>query len=376
MKFSIDKRNLKDYIHHLYSIVPTKNAMPILSNFLIEANEEKNIITVTATDLDITVVVDIPANVITDGKVCIPGKNFNEIISVLPDGLIQCEAVDEHLMINCGPVNFNILCADTSSYPIVTEQDMSTATPINASLFSKMIENTSFAVSTDQNRIIFTGLYWKILPSMQVMAATDGKRVAEFKLLTNHAENGSIQEEGSDQILPIKGLNFLQKIIREEEIPVQVLFVERKVAFQYDNVRIYSTVIDGHFPDYTKVFPMDFANQLLIDRDLLREAIKRMSLFATEETSRIIIDITAEKVIIHSVSREVGSAKEEIDDFDMKGENVTLALNFRYVNSILNVIETDDVLIKYNRATDAVLFFNTQTNEQYESRFLLMPLRT
>jgi DNA polymerase III subunit beta len=370
MKFSIEKVDLQHNIQYLYNIVPGKNTMPILTNYLIEADEEKNLITFTATDLEITVVTEFEAAVSEGGKIAVSGKNLNEIINTLPDSTVHFMLEEESLKILCDNSKFNLLCAETSQFPLIPQKKMDDVIELDAKMFKKMIDNTHFAVSTEINRPIFTGIFWKMTSDSQLMVATDGKKIAEFTL----SKQIDIPEP-IDQIIPTKGLLFLDKVISDDIPTVRVLIESTRVMFSYGNYTIFTHIIEGRFPDYTKAIPVNNTNILKINKAKLKDAVKRVSLLASEDTFKVKFDVTGDVLTINSAKREEGEAKEKIEDFNFTGDPLIIAFNYRYLNSILNVVETKDIEIRMGKPNEPALFFNCESEEQYTARFLLMPLR-
>jgi len=370
MKFSIAKSDLQFNILHLYNIVPSKNTMPILTNYLIEADDQKGLLKFTATDLEITVVVEFKAKIMESGKAAVSARNLNEIINSLPEADIQFFTQDDILKIHCERSKFDLLCAESSQFPLVPQKDLTNTMQLDAQMFKKMIENTHFAVSTEINRPIFTGIYWKLSTSEQLMVATDGKKIAEFKIMNNIEVPETIE-----QIIPTKGLLFLDKVINEDIEKVTVLIESNRVMFSYGNYTLFTHVIEGRFPDYTKAIPTNNNNILVIDKNLLKDAVKRVSLLASEDTFKVKFDLSPEVLMINSTNREEGEANERIEDCSYEGESLIIAFNYRYFNSILQVIESDEVEIRMGKANEPGLFFNRTTNDKYAARFLLMPLR-
>jgi len=370
MKFSIEKEDLLKKIQHIYNIVPGKNTMPILTNYLIEADEGTNTIKFTATDLEITVIAEFEANVSESGKVVVSAKNFNEIINSLPDKIVHMFDEEENFKILCENSKFSLLCAEVSQFPLIPHKDMKDIIELDAQMFKKMIEKTSFAVSVEINRPIFTGISWRMNAEQQMMVATDGKKIAEFKLLEKH----DIPEE-QEKIIPTKSLIFLDKVIEPEIPKISVLLESNRVMFAYGNYTVFTHIIEGKYPNYTKAVPVNNNNILIINRNLLRDIVKRVSLLASEETLKVKFDLTEDSFAINSEKREEGKADEIIKDYKYSGENLVIAFNFRYLLSILNVIDSDDVEIRLGQAVEPALFFNTEKYENYEARFVLMPLR-
>jgi DNA polymerase III subunit beta len=370
MKFSIEKQELLSNIQYLYNIVPSKNTMPILTNYLMEADEQNNILKITATDLEITVIVEFNANIIESGKAAVSARNLNEIINSLPDSMVHFLMEDDNLKINCEHSKFNLHCAESSQFPLIPQKDLSNVIELDAAMFKKMIDNTHFAVSSEINRPIFTGIFWKLEPESQLMVATDGKKIAEFKL------NNQIElPDPIEQIIPTKGLLFLDKVYSDDFPKISVLVESNRVMFAYGNYTIFTHIIEGRFPDYTKAIPDNNNNVLRIKKSKLKDAVKRVSLLASEDTFKVKFDITTENLSINSTKREEGEANENMEEFKYSGEPLIIAFNYRYLNSIINVLESDEVEIRMGKSNEPALFFNVETDDRFSARFLLMPLR-
>ena len=370
MKFTAEKRDLVSKVLHLSNIVPSKNTMPILMNFLIEAEEETNRIRFTATDLEITIVAEVEVSVSESGKATVEAKRFTEIVNSLPEGMIRFEKVDEQFKINTTHAHFDMVCADPEQYPLIPRIDMSEATAIDAGNFSRMIENTHFAVSSETNRPIFTGVYWQLAPEGQLMVATDGKKIAEFKL------NKPCEiAEPTERIVPTKGLQFLRKVIHEDNPNLRVLLDTNRVMFNYDHYTIFSHVLEGRFPDYRKAMPENNKNRLTVSCATLQQAVKNASLMASDETMKVKLEVDEDKFVVSAANREAGDAFIEVEEYSFEGEQTRIAFNYRFLSTILGVIETDRVLITMGNSQGPALLFNVGLEADYEARFLLMPLR-
>jgi DNA polymerase-3 subunit beta len=370
MKFSIERKDLMENIQYLANIVPGKNTMPILMNYLIEADAGSNSLRFTATDLEITVVVSFPANVWEGGRTVVLARPLHEIIHAMPDAVINFAKEEDNFHIQCQKSEYTLLCADAGQFPLVPEQDLSKALQLDAGSVTRMIEKTLFAVSPDTNRPIFTGIYWQLNAEQQTMVSTDGKKIAEYTI-----SEPLMIETPIEQILPVKGLSFLMRVIKDDEPVLKAVIETSRVMFAYKNFTIFTHVIEGKYPDYRQVFPKEINNSLLINRDVLKAAIRRVSLIAPEESMRVKIDVSANGLDITTLNREMGEAHEQITDYEYSGEDLSIAFNYKYINSILDAIDTVRAKIVFGRAKDPVLFFNEVDPEDATARFLLMPLR-
>lgn len=356
-------------IHHLGSMVPTKNTMPILTNFLVEADEVTKAVRFTATDLEITVVVEFEAIVQEGGMAAIPAKQFAAIVGTFPEADVELAQAGEFLQITCKNSNVKLLCADSAQFPLIPKKDLANAVSLNAHLFQKMVGTTMCAVSTEANRPIFTGIFWKLTPDGQIMAATDGKKIAEFKT----AEPLAVSE-AQEQILPTRGLNFLNRIINADCVELKVLLEKSRVMFEYDNYTIFSHTLEGKYPDYAKAIPENHKNALLGNKDALVSVLNRVAVLADDESGRVVFDL-GNSIKLHAANRELGEAADELSDSTYSGEEMEIAFNYKLLLNIIKVMEGEKVQIMLGKNKEAILLFNPEVNEKYAARFLLMPLR-
>jgi len=329
MNFIIDKSELFRNTHQLFGVVPTKNAMPILTNYLIEADKDTGKVKFTATDLELTVVVTFDASVTESGKATINAKK-------------------------------------------------------------KMIHNTSFAVLQEGSKAVYNGIFWCLKKDYQLMASTDGTKIAEFKINkpTNifeeeeieaeTEENKEVEEKVIKVILPLKSLSFLGKIIdknSDEELHANIK--PNRVIFGYKNFSIIANVLEGPYPDYTKAYPKtEQENNLLIQKDVMKSNVKRISLLASEDFLKIKFDFSSNQELkISAMNRELGNASELLSNIDYDGSDLSLSLNYRHFLAILDIIESEKVKIRMGSEKSPIMFYNEKENDDYSVKFLLMPLR-
>lgn len=382
MKFMIDKADLLSNIQYLSTVTPSKNTMPILTNYLIEAIEDNNIIKITTTDLKITVVVTFNATVMQAGKIAITARDLNEIIASLPDAPVQFTTTEEKVKIKCEKSEFELNISDYSNFPLLPDGNMDNAIDISATSFCKMINKTIVAVSKEQHQSVFTGILWELEQNKQAMVATDSKKIAHMAIeseIPNFSERKT--DDGVDPtkmlkvILPTGGINFLLKIINNDSDKLKVVFSKNSVVFQYSNFKIFSHLISARFPDYNKVFPSKLPKELLIDKQQLKASIKRVSLLAPDETYKILFKISGSTLELSTSHDDKGGAKEIINDLSYNGEDITIAFNYKFLLSILDCIDTSNVKICLGEAKNPALLYNEKDDENTLLRYLIMPLR-
>ncbi len=390
MRFAIEKKELMQSVQHLVSVAPTKNASPILTNYLIDANAEQGMVKITTSDLDITVVVEFAAAVSEGGTIAVSARHFNEIINLMPEAIINFWRHDELLKIESNKIDYNLLIADHTLFPLVPEVKLDKAFTLDAQLLSRMISKTSFAVSTDVNRAVLTGVCWKIMPNEHLMAATDGRKVAEIRiknssLLPKQPESDANEtnfldktsnEDYLEKIIPVKTLVFLQKIMDNSAKEIKVLIESSKVIFSYDKYLVFSQVLEHKYPEYQKAFVTDLQNQFVIDRANLHNAIRRVALVAPMDNLRIRFELDSEKFEVNTSNRDTGDAKENLDEYNFSGSQTGVSFNYRYMLGILEAIDSDKVVIKLGSSKDPLMIYNMSNKENEEITFLLMPLRS
>ena len=389
MRVAIERKELLARIQHLVSIVPTKSTSPILNNYLIEASEEKNTIRICATDLQLLVVVEIPAAVAESGTIAISAHHFNEIINCMPDAVINLWQHDELLMIQSGKVDFNLLIADHTLFPVIPDPQNKNVITISAELFNRMIAKTYFAVSSDPNRTALNGVCWKIFPDYHIMVATDGRKVAEIKVLHTSLLPALVNDEETElnifmeqeqkyveRIIPVKTLMFLQKIYNEDVKELKIGLERNRIEFIYGEYFISSQVLEHKYPDYQKAFPVELPNKFVIDKNNLITAIKRVALVAPDDNMRIHFDLDSNHFEVNASNRDTGEAKEDIDEYNYSGNSTGISFNFKYMLSILEAIDTEKVVINLGTSKDPMMIYNETPVPDQELTFLLMPLRS
>jgi len=372
MKFSIEKKDIANKIAHLVTVVPSKNAMAILTTFLLEADQDKETVTISASDMEITVTAKIKANVLESGKTAIPAKYFSDIIAALPNSTIYIQQNESKLKINCGNSKFSTpIIEDFSVFPIIPKIDFEKAIEFEMDMFTRMISNTSFAVSNRINSPVLNGIFWQLSPQGQIMVATDASKIAEVTI----KENLSVTDELS-KIMPVKTTLFISKILDEKSNKIKVLFEENRIVFNYENFTIFSHVIEGEFPDYKRAFQVENDNVLVLNRSDISDAIKRVSLASSDIDFRVLLSIKEDGITLSSSNDEKGFGSEDLQAVEIKSEAMDITLNYKYLLSILNVITSENVKICLKSSTEAILIYNQeQVDENFSSRFLLMPLR-
>jgi len=371
MVFSVNKKDISEKLQSLISIIPSKANMMVLSNFKIQADSAENQITVTATDLNITTIIKITANVIENGTVLVSAKHLSDIINSLTESQINFSLRDDHLVIECGNSNFSIISyIESSLFPEISVIDNSNEFTFDAGSFKTLIQSSVFCASTDQNQSICNGVYFKIEENLLTMAATDTKRIGEAKLTAEFSN-----ETPYEIILPTRALSFLEKAIHNDIDDIVIKYDEHRISFQLQNILLISNKFEGRYPSYSVAFRNPTSTTLIVDKNAMKDAVRRVSLLSEDDDTLIKISLNETEVKVESLISERGNAKETISNFKYDGEEVYYCLNARLLQTILNAVESDEVVFKFRSEVEPIWLMNNANYENLEIRFILMPMR-
>jgi DNA polymerase-3 subunit beta len=367
MEIKAKRGELLATLYWTQSIVERRNTMPILANVLIEA--QKNDIRIIATDLEVGIRGRVDGEIRKEGTVTASAKKLYEIVREVPDEQIQLKRLEnDWVEIRSGKAVFKVVGMEAREFPQFPKFDAKTLSTIPASTIREMIERTIFSVSTDETRYSLNGVFIEESDKGKIkMVATDGHRLAfdERDLSSLGLAKGVI--------LPRKGLAELKKLLESGgEGVVSVGFRENMGLVMKDGVELFMRLIEGDFPDYTKVIPKGNPNIARIEHNELLQALRRVSILSSERYKGIKMEFKENSVAISANNPDLGEATEEID-VEYKGKPLTIGFNARYLIDVLGVLAGDgeiDIALKDELSPSIV---RKAGNEGY--LYVLMPMR-
>ena len=374
MEIKANSSDLLKALNHIHGIVEVRHTLPILSNIVLSA--ENNELSLSSTNLDIFCSDKIDAEIVNSGEISVPAITFFEIVKRLPSGsdvILSIGDEDTELILKCGRSKFNLSTLRTEDFPILSDKDLSTNFVISADELSRMIDKTKFAISNEETRYYLNGIFFHKAESNSIKflraVATDGHRLAQYDIPLPQGA-----EEITGIIIPKKTVFELRKVLDDADGDVSVSLNENKIKFSFNNLKIVSKVIDGTFPDYTKVIPQNNDKKFKTNNSELKNAIDRVSAVAiNEETKSKAIKLTIEnnKLNLSVESQSKGSAKEEID-ISYRNEKVDIGFNSRYLLDICNEVDGDEIDVNLlDSISPAIILDKTDEN----LFFVLMPMR-
>lgn len=337
MKLKFLKSDLLKGVQISQDVISQRAALPILSNFLIEA--EKNTVKITATDLNVGIITKIPASIMTEGAVTIPAKKFSDIIKELPEGEVILDVrKNNQVVIEAKPCFFKIMGLPKDEFPTPPQISKSERLLVGQEMLKNMLKLTYFSVSRDETRYMLNGILFKVAGDFLELAATDGRRLAVVKNKTD-IPKGMIKEV----IIPIKTINELNKLLVEQG-QVEILFGENQVCFNLENIKIISRVIEGEFPKYTQVIPAEVNEKVKIGKDRLMEAIRRINLLTSQDSPSVKLELFKDKLVVSKNTPEVGQGYDIVELAEQyEGKEISIGFNPNYLTDVLKSISDETV---------------------------------
>ncbi|MDT8435761.1 MAG: DNA polymerase III subunit beta [Gemmatimonadota bacterium] len=364
MKLSVTRDSLQAGLGAVAATIPARTTLPVLSNILLEAKEGS--LTLSGTDLDISVSVRIDAEVEESGSVTLPARKFAEIARELPDAPVHLSADGVEVRIQSGKSRFKLFGLAPDEFPSAPDVSFEDSWKMRAADLQELIARVSFAVSTEESRPILNGVLWQLRPDSVVMVATNGHRLARMRVA---AEGLSAPE--ADLIVPPKALQQVQRLFGAEET-VEVARSRNHLGFRSDSRRVFTRLIEGPYPNYEQVIPTDNDRIATGNRDALSAAIRRMAVVASDQTHRIKLVFGEGTLSFRVQTPDLGEAEEEMA-VDYDGEALEIGFNANYLLEVLRNMPDEDVIMQLKAPERAATFLPATGAPDYLC--LVMPLR-
>lgn len=372
MNLEIKQDILLENLNYVIKGVSSKNIIPILNCLKFELTNEG--LYITSTDNEITIKTFIEKSDIekinSTGDIVVSGKYIYEIIRKLPNVTIKIEEIiDNKINISTENSSFNLNCNDINEYPEIDLSDSKNPITISKKVFKNLIKQTSFACSTQENRPEFTGINIKLEKNILECTATDSYRLAKkyIQLDKNYNENINI-------IIPNKNVIELERMLSDNDEDLEIHIFSNKIIFKFDNIIMMIRLINGNYPDTSKLIPEKFNISVSVDLKNFFSAIDRASLF-TSEYDKNTIKLELEKNIINISSNipEIGYVEEKVIIDDNYKDLFKLAFSSKYMLDALRTFESEKIILNFNGEEKPIIIKNINDDGLVQ---LILPVKT
>ncbi|SDZ96781.1 DNA polymerase III subunit beta [Rubrimonas cliftonensis] len=373
MKISVERAALLKATSRAQGVVERRTTIPILANVLIEAEGAE--VRLRATDLDIEIAETAPAMVERAGAATAPAHTLHDIVRKLPDGAMVTLSYDGtagRLDVSAGRSRFTLPTLPREDFPVMADSSYDASYALPAATLRRLFDKTAFAISTEETRYYLNGVYLHTPaaangaePRLRAVA-TDGHRLA---CVDAAAPEGAVG--APDVIVPRKTVGELRRMLEVGEAEVQVSVSPTKIRFAVGDLVLTSKVIDGAFPDYTRVIPQNNPNEMRVDPGVFKKAVDRVATVSAERSRAVKLALTEDRLVLTVTSPDSGSATDEVE-VAYPAEPLEIGFNAKYLLEIADQIDAEDAVFCFADSGAPTL---VREGEDHSAIYVVMPMR-
>ncbi|MBA3679314.1 DNA polymerase III subunit beta [Candidatus Saccharibacteria bacterium] len=365
MKLSVLQENLDKALTAVSRLVQTTNSLPILGNILLQTKDGQ--LELQATNLEIAIAYKIGAKIETKGSISVPARLFTELVHSLPNDKIQLSSIKDNLEIHTDQLNSVINGINAADFPTIPTLNTKKQFTISTKSLVEALEFVLSSVSLDESRPILTGVYCKSESGVCTFAATDSYRLSQYKIKTPKIDDLEI-------IIPYKTIQEVIRIIKTDNLSeITVSITDSEIVFSSENITLTSQLIEGSYPDYTKIIPESHTTIIGIEKNDLVNSLKIASLFSRENANTISLDIVKNSLSITSEGTQIGKNISKITA-KVTGDDQQINLNARYIIDALTNINDSVVSIAVQGKLDPCVI--SSSKQSADNFHIIMPLRS
>ncbi|MEM6938565.1 MAG: DNA polymerase III subunit beta [Pseudomonadota bacterium] len=371
MKFSIERAALLKAVSQAQSVVERRNTIPILANVLVEA--ERSDVSFRATDLDIEVVDRAPAQIERAGATTVSATLLHEIVRKLPDGALVSITADTaagRMTVEAGRSNFSLATLPREDFPVMASSEYATNFSAPAPILRRLFDKAKFAISTEETRYYLNGVYLHVadMDGGHVLrgVATDGHRLARIDA---DLPDGAADMPGV--IVPRKTVGELRKLLDDDEMQIAVSVSETKIRFATPQITLTSKVIDGTFPDYTRVIPQGNTRKMEVDAADFAQAVDRVATVSSERSRAVKLQLDEDRLVLSVNAPDSGAAEEELA-VAYADDKLEIGFNAKYLLEIASQVDRENAVFMFNSSGDPTLM---REGNDMSAVYVVMPMR-
>ena len=372
MKLKIKQNILMEHLNYAIRGVSTKNLIPILSCIKLDLTSDGMFLLSTDNELAIKTFIskkDIE-EIIETGSIVISGRYLYEIVRKMPNEIINIEEViDSKLYIYTSNSSFNLNCNNVNDFPDLNLEVSKNPIILDKKVFKNIINQTAFAASTQESRPVLTGINFKINGDKLLVTATDSYRLSKKTVNLNCNIENEI-----DIIIPTKNLNEIVKLINDDEEDVEMHIFNNKVIFKFNNIIVMTTLINGSYPDTTKLIPEEFLIEVKLSLNDLYSALDRASLITNQDDKNTVnLEILDNQIKISSNIPEIGNVEEKISAKINNNNKLKISFSSKYMMDAIKAFNDDNIVLSFNGEIKPIIIKSENLDDLKE---LILPIRT
>ena len=364
MNIQINRDTLLKPLSAVTGIVERRHTLPILSNLLLEARQDKLVLTATDLEMQISLAMDAPVG--GELSTTISAKKLLDICRSLPESAeITMATQESRIQVRAGKSRFNLQTLPAADYPVMSKGQTQTVIKLSQRMLKRLFKQVEFAMAQQDIRYYLNGLLFEVNGNRLNVVGTDGHRLS-------YTSTELPQEyEKQELILPRKTVTELIKLLDDSEEEVSIEIANGQVNFGFGDIRLISKVIDGKFPDYTRVIPVGHQNSFTIERLGILLSMQRASILSNEKYRGIRMVLSKGVLRMISTNSEQEEAEEELE-ISYEGDTLDIGFNVTYMIDVLNNVASDKVVFSFADANSSCLVTVPDDNDY---KYVVMPMR-
>ncbi len=365
MKFNVSSNDLNQGLSAVIGAVPTKATLPILETILFESEDGR--LKLTATDLEISIIEYIDAEIEDEGSIAIPAKRLLETLRQLPDITVFFDVdSNQNIQFKTDKGTYKLVGEEADEFPEVPDMNEGVVLKTTTKLIQNAIGKTMFAVSTDDLRPAMMGVFFDIGSDESKFVATDGHRLVKF------VNRNLTSDQPLSFIAPDKALNLVSKALDAADCELTVS--DDHVQFKSGNTIVISRLINEQYPNYESVIPRDNDKELLIDKTQMLSTVKRVSVFSSTTTRQIRLQLGNDKLTIRAEDLDMSSEAKEVISCDYNEGEMEIGFNAKYLSDVLSNVDGDEAKFEFSSPNRAGIVKPVNEEDGEEMLMLVMPV--
>lgn len=365
MKFNLSSKQLFEGLSAVNGAVPSKATLPILETVLFEIENGK--LKLTATDLEISIIKYVEANVEEEGAIAIPAKRLLDALRQLPDIPVHFSVDEEqNVEFTTDKGTYKLVGENADEFPDIPELDSGTNVDMQTDTLLRIIRKTLFAVSNDDLRPAMMGVYFEMGPEESRFVATDGHRLVRYN------KTDVTTDESISFIVPDKALNLTQKTVHGDNTKLTV--TQGHARFTSDDTALITRLINDQYPNYESVIPNENDKVMEVDREQLLSTVRRVSIFSSSTTRQIRLKVESGSLNIRAEDIDMSSEADETLECEYNDESLEIGFNARYLGDVLNNVDDERVSFEFSSPNRAGIIRPTNEKEEEQILMLVMPV--